>query len=74
MPEIQVTIDTDNLFDNCSFTQEQSVLKEIIKSADDNVLLDEIKDRGLFSAVLEDIPEEIIITELQSRGYTVTEE
>lgn len=78
MAKILYEIDTDNLFDNTTARQDKEVLKEFLSQMTDDMLVEEIVDRGLLS----DVFNESIISEQQAIidewaddfGYTKLEE
>lgn len=51
MAKILYEIDTDNLFDNTTATQDKEVLKEFLGQMTDEMLVEEVVERELLSDV-----------------------
>ena len=78
MAKILYEIDTDNLFDNTTATQDKEILKEFLSQMTDDMLVEEVVERELLSDVFDESrksEQQAIIDEwADDFGYTKLEE
>ena len=77
MAKILFEIDTEDLFDNTTVSQDNEIFKEMVERIPDDILVAEVADRNLleyvFSNATREEQEELFLSNAEDFGYKIVE-
>ena len=77
MAKILFEIDTEDLFDNTTTSQDNEIFKEMVERIPDDILVAEVTDRNLleyvFSNATRGEQEELFLSNAEDFGYKIEE-
>ena len=77
MAKILFEIDTEDLFDNTTTSQDNEIFKEMVERIPDDILVAEVADRNLleyvFSNATREEQEELFLSNAEDFGYKIVE-
>lgn len=78
MAKILFEIDTEDLFDNTTMSQDNEIFKEMVEKIPDDILISEVTDKNLLEDVFLNATrgeqEELFLSNAEDFGYKVVEQ